>query len=67
MVAHQQNRLLVMNFGVFAADIGLSDPVDVPAFVSVKGDVVLVSTCIETRGAVIRTPAQVDHHTPPPP
>jgi hypothetical protein len=41
VVAHQQHRLLIVVFGFLGTDVDFPDPVNVPAFVTVKRHVVL--------------------------
>jgi hypothetical protein len=65
MIAEQDDRLSFGFRTIFLVQINLSDPVDIPAVIPEKGDIVFmpagIQTCRASRAALI----EINYHAPP--
>jgi hypothetical protein len=64
MVAEHRNHLLAGVFRVTLLDPNLPDPMNVPAFVSMKSHVVLLPAGLHTGCALRLALVEINHHSP---
>jgi hypothetical protein len=64
VVTEHRNLLLLMVLSTSLSDPHLPDPVNVPAFVSKEGHIVLISAGVHASRTLGLTLVEIDHHSP---